>query len=165
MKKDLKKVLVILLLIPILLTSTLVSVSAESNHSENRCVRITRRVNEKIRTFEKIRTRYMSRYDRITSSLSMLVSKLKDNGYDTTQLETDLQTLKNMKTELAQEFTEFMSSLRAVKDYACENNQAEFKNQLQFARGQLLDLREKALEMRSFVSTTIIDDLKDIRNQ
>ena len=130
---------------------------------ENRCQRITNYIDQRIQRYDENKTRHIENHQIIVSKLTTLLNSLNEKGYDTTQLTLDLKSLNQMTKDFAIGYNQFINRLRETKTLGCGESEGQFKNQLELARTELKNVREKAQEIWRFIDLNIRKDLQDLR--
>lgn len=136
-----------------------------NEYVEGRCERVTERVDNRIRKYDENKQRHIENYDRITNNVSDTVAKLESEGYDVLKVRNDLSELNSMILEFANEYTEFINTLRGSKNHACGNSEGEFKSTIEQSRNQLKLVREQSTEIRDFIKNVLREDLKALKDQ
>lgn len=129
--------------------------------SEERCRTIETILTTKADNLDSAVTTRALQYQRLHIMVNTNISKLKQAGYDTTKLEADLLTVKNLLTDYREQITTLQTSLTAVKEKACLANRAEYLKALQAARQELKDTRVASQKLRTMYTDSIILDIKD----
>lgn len=128
-----------------------------------RCSVVTQRVELITSRYKNNKDRYINAYQRIETNVTKFVTKLKSNGYDVAKLETDLTELRTMIKNAGQYYDQFQTGLNNSKSYACGNSQGDFKVALNTARENLRLARAEMLKIRTFIQTTLREDLQAMR--
>jgi hypothetical protein len=132
---------------------------------KNRCKAsqgLISRVEKRIKGIETSRTRV---YDNIVNHLNALVTKLKANDIDTTELEASLTTLQTkidaFNTDLAT-YKQAVSDLVAIE---CQDDPEGFQASLEAARAALEKVKTDAKEVRTYLKDTIKPLIVGLRSQ
>ena len=170
MNKILKTVLLSFGILAILVTPVLAVADGQvrttvTNNIAARCDIITNKIDLIITKYDVNKEKHITRYQNIYNSVNELSVKLEKNGYDVTELNTDLKTLDQYIKEFSTEYTAFVDQLRASQQYACANSEGEFAKSVASARSYLLQARETTLSIRILVNDEIRADLQAIKNQ
>jgi chromosome segregation ATPase len=129
--------------------------------SEERCIALEKLLATKADNLENATATRALQFQHLHIMVNTHISKLKQAGYDTTKLETDLTTLKGQLTGYNKEVDTLQASLDAVREQACAANRADYTKALQTVRQDLKDVREAAKQVRTTYTATIIPDIKD----
>lgn len=139
---------------------------AREESVEQRCSIATTRIDNITARYDDNRLRYVERYDRLTERLENLVSYLNENQpeVDTSTLEAQIAEMRGQSSLFSAEIDAAISELEQSKQFACGESEGAYRNELQEARAELLDAREKAVEINNYFLNTIIPELENIRN-
>ncbi len=132
---------------------------------EKRCTQIENKIQVQIGRYEDGKARHLNSYSNLANRLEKLITRLEDKGYDTTQLKTDLVTLKTKIAKFSTDYLVYITRLNGTKAYACGKSEGEFKNELKSAKDLLKAVQDDSEEIRSFYQETIKPDLKALRKQ
>lgn len=132
---------------------------------EQRCTRITARLNERISVFETRKNKHETSYDNLKSRLNTLVSKLDARGYDTNDLKSEILTLGNKMDKFKGDYDAFLSKLSEIKGYVCSHTDAEAIVKVGEARTLLKTVRGDESDIRNYYMTVIRPDIVQISKQ
>jgi gas vesicle protein len=129
------------------------------------CERVQNRVQNAIERYRGNTNRYRSFFNGIEVKLTNLISKASAAGYDTSKLEDDLETLRNMITEASQTLYDYLDVLESSEEFTCGESEGVYKDQIKEAKELVKQLRTEIQEMRSFYHETLKPDLNELREQ
>jgi hypothetical protein len=132
---------------------------------ENRCDKAEDIINNRIKIYQKRREFFIDRYQILKERLTNLASRLDKEGYDVSQLTTDLDTADTKLTALTKKYTEFINSLTELQSLECGNSDGKFADKLKETKEMLVEIKTDVLALRKFFETTIKDDIKDLKDQ
>ncbi len=132
---------------------------------EERCARITKKIENKTTGFDENKDRHYNAYKNLDDRLTKLSAKLKAKGYDVTELDADRVVLDEKISKFLTDYTAYMAKLGETKDYACGHSDGEFKGKLAEARALLKTVREDSQDIKNYFLNTIRPDIKKIRDQ
>ena len=135
------------------------------NRIENRCERITNKINTIIARFEENRNRHLKVYTNMKNRIQEFIDRAKSKGIDTSKLETDFETLKNKIAKFSTDLAAHIDDLKQTKNFACGESQGQFKKELTDSRASRKLLLQDAADIRKFVRTTIMVDIKEIKKK
>ena len=131
----------------------------------NRCDRVTARVDERINLYNQNKDAHIQRYENIKTTVTNLVNKLNTAGYDTAAVVANLQTLDQMIKDAASSYTTFIATLESSKSFACGNSEGQFRAAIAQSLTELKDFRGKTQTIIDFVHNTLRPSIQDLRNQ
>lgn len=130
---------------------------------ENKCERVTSRIDEKIAKYDADHKARIDRYNKLKSSVQEKVTKAEGNGKDVTKLKADLITLDTMIQKLSTDYATYIEKLRLTKNYACGNSEGQFIQALKDARTAQKLVWQDAKDLLRFVQGALKTDLKALR--
>jgi len=92
-----------------------------------------------------------------------LALKLKNSGYDTTELEQHLAQYNVMIQNANRYYNEFRTGLDNSRQGVCGNSDAEARQQFNSARTQLMSCKNEMLALRTYAQETLREDLLNLR--
>lgn len=109
--------------------------------------------------------KHVDSYNRIKDHGQNFVKKLKENGYDTTKLEADLETLTTTYlNKLSTDYNAFITELRSVRDQVCTySSPDQLKSAIENLKSLMAVVRQDIVDAKNFWHTTIQEDIKAIR--
>jgi len=132
---------------------------------EKRCNRITEFIDKRIQTYDENKTKHIENHQKIVSKITTLMNSLNGKGFDTTQLQNDLNTLNQMVNSFAIKYNQFINTLRTAKTLGCGDSEEDFKQMMEQSRTELKFARDEAQAIWKFINTTIRKDLNDLKVQ
>ena len=132
---------------------------------EQRCTILETNIDTRIARHENNKDRHLQAYQNTKEQVKNLVDRAKEAGYDTSQLETDLQTMDQKIRDFSAAWNTYFELLQKTKEYACGESEGEFRTALKTARDQLRVVRQHAAEIRNFYQTVIRPDIQDLKSQ
>ncbi len=163
----LKPILPILFLsLFVLFNSVVHAEEIKTTKSERKCEKVGELVNKRIAIFEKTKTNHAENYDKLSTKLTEIITKLNAKGFDTTKLTTDTATLSTMISEYKTKYASFVTELKATQGLACSADATiTYKDKLEQSKGILQELRTMREKIRNFYTTAIREDIKALRQQ
>lgn len=104
-------------------------------------------------------------YKNLQESLAKTITKLKEHSINTTALEQEKVILDSKIATLQTDFDAYKQYLADLKDIDCVTDPAGFKTMLESARTQHQNLITSVADIKSYITSTIKQTLKDIRQQ
>jgi hypothetical protein len=132
---------------------------------EKRCEVVGTLVDKRINIFEQNKGSHVENYNKLKTRLSEIATKLKDKGFDTTELVADLTTFDLMVKEYAAKYMSFIDTLKSSKEVVCGESEGAYKNKLEESKGMLKELKQMRENIREFYLNEIRVDIKALRNQ
>gem|GEM_PF-1351811 len=133
--------------------------------ANNICKNIEEKVTQKITRFDENKDKHLKAYKNLDNRLSKFAIRLKERGFDTQKLETDLSTVEVKIQKADSDYTAFINKLKESQSYACGKSQGEFVKRLAEARKLLKTFRDDTAEIRNYFVNVIRKDLMDLRQQ
>jgi hypothetical protein len=131
---------------------------------QKRCENVNNLIDNRIKMLEKTHRLRQDQYQDFVTRIEDLISRVKTKGADTSQLETDLETLKTKVANVETEYTALLALVAETKNKDCGNTEGEFKNGLVKSREQLQNVVSASLDVRDYLHTVIKPDLNALRD-
>jgi len=132
---------------------------------EEKCKNVESRIEAKMNKYENGNISVENVHKKLKERIGNIVTRLKNNGVDASKLEGDLETLDQKIKQVASSYDTFIAALKETKTYACGESQGQFRTKLQEAKKLMVNVRTARQETRSFITGTIIPDIKALREQ
>lgn len=132
---------------------------------ENRCELLTGRIENRINRFNTLKDERTERYNNVLDRLAIINEKLQNEGYDTSEVEANWQTMNGLVQNYSVAYQEFIAALEDTKQYACGESEGAFRDELDQAQEELKDVRDIGFEIRSFYINTLKPSVIALRNQ
>ncbi len=128
-----------------------------------KCARMTKRIDQRINKYNSNadHTRLM----RLQTRLSEVITKFKAKGFDTSQLEADLATLKTKTDVCRVAYGQFIAKLALTKNFVCGDTQGQFRAALRDSRVEMAAAQVPCKDARSFMDKVVIPDLRAFRQK
>lgn len=104
-------------------------------------------------------------HENILKHLNNLVPKLQEAGLDTSDLETQIETLKTKIETFNTDFATYKQAVADLQEIDCVAEPDGFKASLEAARAALDQVRTDAKDIRNYVKETIKKELVSLRSQ
>lgn len=158
-----------LLALPVLAkaATTTPKANAAGSGQEDMCARVSSGVDDLTDRYQQNMNTYTNRYRSMSDSLTALQTRLQQKGYDTTDLEEDVDTLNGYLENLAQYQNTLMNRFQEMKSHACSEDGigSQYKNSADAAKVSLGQFRDEAGKMYQLLKGEIKQDLLDIKGQ
>jgi DNA repair exonuclease SbcCD ATPase subunit len=132
---------------------------------ERACEQLQKRIQNRVQLFEKNREQHQERYTNLQGRLQEAANKLEARNFNTTQLQTSINTLNQLITTYDEEYSQFIELLDASSNHTCSELGGQYRQSFQSSRGQLIKAREARYAIWTFYKNTIREDIKDLRDQ
>lgn len=130
-----------------------------------RCKNIETKISTKVTRFDQNKEKHVTVYQNTKERIEKFIAKMKEKGYDTSQLETDLKTFDTKIKEFSASYSVYVQKLQQTQAYTCGHSEGQFKTQLQDTRDQLKLVHQKAVELRSYYQNTLRSDIQALKQQ
>ncbi len=106
---------------------------------------------------------YAEKYENLVKGVSSLIVKAKADGYDTSDVEADLATLKAKVETYKTDKAAYVAALATTESYTCGNSAGAFKTALSDARTKLATVRTDIRAIHTFVEQDLKKSVKALR--
>jgi len=130
---------------------------------EDKCKNIETKIASRVKRYENNGKMLETVYGNMQTRLERLVTRLKEAGAITTQLETDIIALNEKIDKLKADQATFMTTLADSQSFVCGKSEGEFKGKIDQARKIPAQLKADRDDIKKFFQTTIKADLQAIR--
>ena len=117
----------------------------------NKCEAVNGKIQGKIERYQNRRLGYIDRFQTIIDRLTNLLSRLKDEGYDTTKLEADLAIAQDKVENLIALHNKFISELEATKNAGCDNEDGKFKAGIGASKEYLQQIKDAVIDLTNIL--------------
>lgn len=125
-----------------------------------RCAIAKGRITNMTDTMRTVSERRTTAYTNIRERAVARVAVLKQKGYDTGKLESDLRNVNNQIEDYRAKATALYGALAKAQDVACGDSDGDFAGALADARKQLKEVREASRTIHQTFRSSIIPDIK-----
>jgi len=129
------------------------------------CASIKTKISTKAIWIAGMKTSHLSRYKAIRDKLNRVIEEAGDNGYDTSQLEYDRDTLNIKINTFERDYNSFKSKIDEAKNGACDNTNDQNRNKMREVRALMRTVREDAKDIRDFYTDEIKVDMRVLKQQ
>jgi hypothetical protein len=126
---------------------------------------IKERIDLIIARFNNNKDRHIAVYNATRAKVVEIVTAMTAKGYDTTKLQSDLQTWDQMVQKAAADYATFISLLQSAEQFTPLESGGQFWNAINQARAQLRVFRQDSLDVRSEYQTVIRPDVAALASQ
>ena len=130
-----------------------------------RCAKFKDKMETKISNIQDKQEQHKNTLDNLTNRLETLISRLDGKGYDTAQLKTDLDTLKNKIKKFKSDLAALVEKANNTKDNVCSDDDAKIKVNLGGTRTLVQAVRNDVKDIRIFYINEIRPDIQAIKKQ
>jgi hypothetical protein len=135
----------------------------EINRLKLRCDIAQKRLKVRATNVAKIQETRTEVYDKITTKFDELITVLKENDIDTTELENEVKELKAKIDTHKSDMTAYKQAIDDASELDCTEDPEALKAALEEARSKLGKLISQIGDVRAYIRTTIKPTLKEIR--
>lgn len=135
--------------------------------TDENCSKVQDRISHKADALNKANTHKLEKYQKVLARIENVITKANDQGLDTTKIQADLDLLKIKVDFYIEQSTMLSSKLADAANVDCNSDEGPDQLQvvLQEAREQLKFTREAMKEIHSYIKSTVITDLRDLKKQ
>lgn len=126
------------------------------------CVVIRNSIENRISNFNTRYSNHLEVYTKLEDRLEQMIQKWQAWGYDTNDLQNDLDSLKTMVDEYKNDFENLTSNLSDAKD-ACGTS--DYTAKMTEAKQSLKDLRGDVVDIRILYQTMLRKHILELKNQ
>lgn len=130
----------------------------------DRCEIIAAHLEAKNKKAELIKEHRMTRYNRLIKRLEAFSDRLKVNDYDSTQMDGNIDELKELVEDFEESLGTYVDHLANAAQKSCMDKEAR-NEYLATARSNLADLREKSKTIHEYLKNDVKETFETIRLQ
>lgn len=132
---------------------------------ETRCELVEKKLSTRINNFEVRKDDHIKRYENVIDRLTKLSAKLKENGYDTTDLDQHLEEFAvKIKTYQTDKLA-FINKLKEAQQYVCGDSDGKYKQLLEEAKVLQETVMKDMREIKDYFENVIKEDIRKIKAQ
>lgn len=125
------------------------------DHKLASCTVVETKVKARVNHDNSLESAHSQQYSKLVTRLTDLISRAKAAGYDTTDLEANLATLKDKIATFTTDKAAYIAALKTSQTYVCGKSEGEFKDAIVGARTELAAVFADAKDIESYVKETI----------
>lgn len=133
--------------------------------TSERCVRIQKRVEERTSHFDEREGKHKKVYANLVNRINKFITRFETAGLDTTNLKSYPAVLQEKIDKFSDDYANYIAKLKESKNFTCGHSEGEFKGTLVDARAELKIVREDASDIRTYVRTTILPEIKALKDK
>jgi len=133
--------------------------------AEEKCLRVQERIQNKEGNLEQVKEKHMSVYANMTERVQKFIDRFKAAGLNTSKVEADLVTLQSKIEEFKIAYANYSAKFRETKTAACGDTEGGLRGKLVDARAELKITHDIAADIREYMRTVILVDLKELKAQ
>jgi hypothetical protein len=130
-----------------------------------RCDVLESRIELRLTRYNNNKERHLNIYNKMKETMNKFIERLREKGYNVSQLETDLATWQTKIDQFKTDYATYIQKLEATKNYACGESEGKFVQALAESRTALRTVHQDILDIRLYYQQTIRKDLQALRNQ
>jgi bisphosphoglycerate-dependent phosphoglycerate mutase len=131
--------------------------------SIERCAEVEKKMAEKSGESNRLKVKHAVSLNASKVKLDKLIVRLEAKGYDVTKLKADAVAYDLMIKQYISDYTNFLSSMRDTKAFACGKSEGEYKAILETSKAQLESLKSQVKAIRGYWENTVKPDIKAIK--
>lgn len=139
--------------------------SGQGGTNSQKCEDVTRKVGTVVERYNQSQEKYMNTFQNVFENVEQIALKFKADGYDTTQLESNLAQYSNMIQNANRHCNSFQVGMDNAKKGICGNSESEALQEFNSARDSLQYCKDEMLDMRDFAQGTLKQDLLNLKDQ
>jgi len=132
---------------------------------DQRCQLITQRIDGMISRYETNRQQHIDTYQKMVERLQIADTRLKAEGYNTAQVESDYKVLADKVIIFAQDVQAVTNQLKVARQQQCGNSNGAFKVELLKAQKLSFKARTDAQDIQTYYQTVIRKDMLSLKKQ
>lgn len=133
--------------------------------TEEKCLRVQERIQNKEGNLEQVKEKHMSVYANMVERVQKFIDRFKTAGLSTAEIEADLAILQNKIEEFKTAHANYSAKFKESKTAACDDAEGELRGKLVDARAELKITHDIAADIREYMRTVILVDLKELKAQ
>ena len=133
--------------------------------AEEKCLRVQERIQNKEGNLEQVKEKHMSVYSNMVARIQKFIDRFKTAGLNTTKIEADLVTLQAKIEEFKTAYANYSAKFKESKTAACGDTEGGLRGKLVDARAELKITHDIAADIREYMRTVILVDLKELKAQ
>lgn len=133
--------------------------------AQAKCDAVSKKVNLVTSRYDANKLKYMNAFENIARNMENVINRLQENGYDTAELERNMEQVRKMIQNTNQYYANFQKGLDNSKQFVCGNGSGDYAREMTQAREQLRLTRQEMLQLRQFIQETVVENINEIRDQ
>ena len=133
--------------------------------TEERCAKIQERVLERASYFDNREGKHKKVYVNLVNRINKFISRFKAAGLDTTRVEGYLAELQTKINTFKTDYTAYITKLKESRNLTCGHSEGEFRSILVDTKTLLKVVHADAAEIRKYVRTVILPEIKVLKAQ
>jgi hypothetical protein len=105
----------------------------------------------------------LNTYNLHKEKLTQIETKLSGEGVDTTKLKADISTLDTKIATFSSDATKVKEALVNTQSFSCGNSDGAFRSSVESLRTAQKVVIKDAQDIHSFITSTLIKDIQEIR--
>ncbi len=127
-----------------------------------RCPIIGSKIQAKITDFDNSKIRNLGVYTSLKIRLATVADQLGAQGLDVKALNADLAVLDQKIAKFSNDYATYIAKLKTSQQFTCGKSEVLFKKQLKDSKSSLQIVNKDAVDVRTYVSSTIRGELNRI---
>ena len=151
-------------------TNTTESTEAEGSDEdestdEDKAAKLQERVQERKDKIKGVETSRSKIYDNLVNRLTELSKLLGEKGLDVSELDSQIETLKTMITDIKTDIGNYKQAVADAADMTCTDDPEAFRVSLDDAKEERKAIYDSSTKIRAYLKETIKATLKSLRTE
>lgn len=130
-----------------------------------RCAKIQEKMKERTAHFNEKDGKHIKVYTNLVNRINKFIAKFDAAGLDTTAIKAHLAELQTKINKFKSDFAAYRAKLVESRNFTCGHAEGDFKAVLLEAKTLLKAVHADAADIRKYVRTTILADIKALKAQ
>jgi len=128
-----------------------------------RCSSINARVQERIANFDNVSVKHTQVYTNLVNRINKFIARFDAQTLDTTAIKAHMTVLQTKIDKFKADYAAYILKFKETKTLTCGHSEGEFKGTLLEAKALLKTVHDDAADIRVYVRTVILSDLKALK--
>ncbi len=133
--------------------------------TEERCAKIEEKIAERTAHFDERKGKHQKIYNNLVNRVNKFITRFKAAGLTTTTLEGYLSELQTKIDKFKTDYAAYIAKLQESKSLTCGHAEGEFRAIMVDARVELKTVHADAADIRTYVRTVILPEIKVLKAQ
>ncbi|MDO8529104.1 MAG: hypothetical protein Q7S18_00345 [bacterium] len=130
-----------------------------------KCAKIQEKVQNRTSEFNSEKEKHLSVYANLVNRINKFVARFADKKLDTSTIKSHLAELQTKIDKFKEDYAAYIAKLGESKNLTCGHSEGEFKGTLLEAKTLLQTVHSDAADIRTYVRTVILADIKNLKAQ
>lgn len=130
-----------------------------------RCAQIQQKVQNRTSEFNNKKEKHTSVYTNLVNRINKFIARFDEKKLDTSAIKNHLTELQTKIDKFKEDYAAYIAKLGESKNVTCGHSEGEFKGTLLEAKTLLQTVHADAADIRTYVRTVILADIKNLKAQ